>query len=240
MQKTKLDKFIQKYALGGNVTSVAWDSNGDKLQTAFVTSDRSVHGTVSIDNFNFQAIRLGIYNTDQLQKLLAILGDDVTLNLTQAGDRAVSLNVKNGSVSFDYVLSDLSVIPSVTPMKRVPIFDTKIKLDTNCMESFIKGTNALEEGNTFTIKRDKFGVVNMIIGYAQMNTNRVNIPVEVEVEDLTDSITFNTNIFKEILVANKECTSAMLEVSNEGLAKVNFKIDEYDSTYYIVAQQGDN
>ena len=54
---------------------------------------------------------------------------------------------------------------------------------------------------------------------------------------LSLAISFNANFFKEILVANKECTSAVLEVSNEGLAKVNFKIDDYDSTYYIVAMQ---
>ena len=48
-------------------------------------------------------------------------------------------------------------------------------------------------------------------------------------------ISFNANLFKEVLIANRECTSAILEVSNEGLAKVNFKIDDYDSTYYIVA-----
>ena len=42
---------------------------------------------------------------------------------------------------------------------------------------------------------------------------------------------------KRVLLANKECTSAVLEVSTEGLAKVNFKIDEYDSTYHIVAKQ---
>ena len=42
-------------------------------------------------------------------------------------------------------------------------------------------------------------------------------------------------LFKEMLVANKECKSAVLEVSNEGLSKVNFKVDDYDSTYYIVA-----
>ena len=40
-----------------------------------------------------------------------------------------------------------------------------------------------------------------------------------------------------MLVANKDCKSAVLEVSNEGLSKVNFKIDDYDSTYYIVAMQ---
>ena len=155
-------------------------------------------------------------------------------------DKPIALNVKNGNISFDYVLSDLSVIPTATGMKRVPTFDTRLKLDTNCMDAFVKGTNALEEGDTFTIKKDKFGIVNIIIGYAQMNTTRVNIPVEVDVEELTDSITFNTDIFKEILLANKECTSSVLEVSNEGLARINFKIDDYDSTYHIVAQRGDN
>ena len=40
-----------------------------------------------------------------------------------------------------------------------------------------------------------------------------------------------------MLVANRECTSAVLEVSTEGLAKVNFKVDDYDSTYYVVAMQ---
>ena len=56
---------------------------------------------------------------------------------------------------------------------------------------------------------------------------------------LSDGDTYFGNtlwqVFKEMLVANKECKSAVLEVSNEGLAKVNFKIDDYDSTYYIVA-----
>jgi len=240
MQKIKLDRFIQKYSLGGNTTSVTWTFSGDTLQTTFITTDRTVNGSVSITGFNFKADRLGIYNTDQLQKLLAIVGDDVTLNLTHMADKPIALNVKNGNISFDYVLSDLSVIPIASGMKRVPIFDTRLKLDANCMDIFVKGTNALEEGDTFTIKKDKFGIVNIIIGYAQMNTNRVNIPVEADVEELTDSITFNTDIFKEILLANKECTSSVLEVSNEGLARINFKIDDYDSTYYIVAQQGDN
>ena len=41
MQKSKLDKFIQKYNLGGNVNSVKWKSSGDSISTAFVTPDKS-------------------------------------------------------------------------------------------------------------------------------------------------------------------------------------------------------
>ena len=40
-----------------------------------------------------------------------------------------------------------------------------------------------------------------------------------------------------LLVSNRECSSAILEVSTEGLARVNFKIDDFDSTYYIVSMQ---
>ena len=42
MQKDKLNRFIQKYNLGGNVNSVKWESSGNKLVTKFVTPDKSL------------------------------------------------------------------------------------------------------------------------------------------------------------------------------------------------------
>ena len=46
MQKSKLDKFISKYNLGGNVNSVKWKSSGDSLSTSFVTPDKSLLGII--------------------------------------------------------------------------------------------------------------------------------------------------------------------------------------------------
>ena len=236
MQKSKLDKFIQKYNLGGNVNSVKWKSDGDSISTSFVTPDKSLLGKVKVDKFTFDDAELGIYQTDQLKSLIGVLGDDISLDLTSAGDRAISLNVKNGAISIDYVLSDLSVIPDPPALKRLPQFGTKIKLDTKFINTFVKGKAALSDIDTFTILNGKSGV-EVVIGYSSTNTNRVNIPVETTSSDLNNPITFNANLFKEVLVANRECTSAVLEVSNEGLAKVNFKVDDYDSTYYVVAMQ---
>ena len=236
MQKSKLDKFIQKYNLGGNVNSVKWKSSGDSISTSFVTPDKSLLGNVKVDKFSFDTAELGIYQTDQLKSLIGVLGDDISLDLTSVGDRTVSLNVKNGAISIDYVLSDLSVIPDPPQMKRLPEFGTKIKLDTKFINTFIKGKSALSDIDTFTILNGKSGV-EVVIGYSSTNTNRVNIPVETTTNDITKPITFNANLFKEVLVANRECSSAILEVSTEGLAKVNFKIDDYDSTYFIVAMQ---
>ena len=236
MQKAKLNKFIQKYNLGGNVNSVKWKSKGDSISTSFVTPDKSLLGNVTVDKFPFEDSEIGVYQTDQLKSLIGVLGDDVSLDLSKFGDRAVSLKVKNGPVSVDYVLSDLSVIADPPALKRLPEFGTQIKLDSKFIDTFVKGKSALSDVDTFTVLNGKNGV-EVVIGYSSTNTNRVNIPVETTTNDITKPITFNANLFKEVLIANRECTSAVLEVSTEGLARVNFKVDDYDSTYYIVAMQ---
>ena len=235
MQKTKLNKFIQKYNLGGNVNSVKWKSDSKTLHTSFITPDKSLLGNVRVTNFDFEDAELGVYQTDTLKSLLGVLDDDLSLSLTRYGDKVTSLKVKNGSVSVDYVLSDLTVIPDPPALKRLPEFQTKVKLDSNFIDTFIKGKSALADVDMFTFVNDKDGKLNAVIGYSSTNTNRVNIPVETETNGVTEPITFNANLFKEMLVANKECKSAVLEVSNEGLARVNFKVDDYDSTYFIVA-----
>ena len=237
MQKTKLNRFIQKYNLNGNVNSVKWTAKDDVLSTTFVTSDKSLMGSVKVNNLSFDNGNVGIYTTDQLVKLLNVLDEDVTIDVSRFGDKAVTLKVKNGSVSVDYTLSDLSVIPDTPQLKRIPEFDTKIKVDSNFMDTFIKGKAALTEAETFTITSDG-NTTQVVIGYSSTNTNRVNIPVETTSNGLTDNVSFNANLFKDVLLANKECSSATLEVSNEGLARITFKVDDYDSTYYIVATQG--
>ena len=174
---------------------------------------------------------------NQLIKLLGVLGEDVTMNVSRSADKAISMNVANGVVSVDYTLSDLSVIPDPPQLKRIPDFQTQIKVDSSFIETFVKGKSALSEAETFTIVNGKTGP-EVVIGYATTNTNRVNIPVETTSNGLTDNISFNANLFRDVLVSNKECTSATLEVSNDGLARISFKVDDYDSTYFIVATQG--
>ena len=164
MQKSKLDKFIQKYNLGGNVNSVKWKSNGTTLSTSFVTPDKSLLGNVTVDKFQFDNSELGVYQTDQLQKLLSVLSDNIDLTLSKVDNKAVSLKVKNGAISIDYVLSDLSVIADPPALKRLPEFGTKIILDSNFISTFIKGKSALSDVDMFTIVKNK-----------QQNKEEVNV-----------------------------------------------------------------
>ena len=58
------------------------------------------------------------------------------------------------------------------------------------------------------------------------------------IEPPTVAVTsFSSNLFKEILQANKDCISGTLEVSAAGLARVIFTGPSYTSTYYLVQLQ---
>ena len=89
MNKYKLTRFIDKYHLGGNVNAVVINSKGDSLTTRFITGDKALLGELSMDNWTFEDAELGVYDTEQLSRLLGVLDDDVTLNLTQSGDKAI-------------------------------------------------------------------------------------------------------------------------------------------------------
>tara|TARA_R110002072_G_scaffold173633_1_gene328514 strand:+ start:949 stop:1665 length:717 start_codon:yes stop_codon:yes gene_type:complete len=234
MNKHSLNRFIDKYYLGGNCSSVVINSKGDKLSTRFITGDKNLLGELHMTGWNFDEADLGVYNTEQLVKLLSVLSENISMNLTKAGDKAVSLKISDTKSDVNYMLSDLSVISSPPNLKSIPDFEVKIKVDKTFMSKFIAGKGALSDTDNFTVITDDEGV-KVVIGYAEINTNRVTLPVETESYDKIENVSFSANLFRDVLVANKECESATLEVSSGGLARINFKIDEYDATYYLVA-----
>lgn len=234
MEKHKLTRFIDKYHLSGNVNSVILNSSKKTLQTRFMTGDKSLLGELSMNGWSFEDTNLGVYDTEQMVKLLGVLSDEVELNLMKAGDKAIALKVEDGNAHVNYMLSDLSVINNPPALKDLPDFGLQIKVDNTFIQKFIAGKSALSDTDSFTVisENDK---VELVIGYSKINTNRVTIPVRTETYTEIKKVSFNADLFRDVLVANKECESAVLEISEQGLARINFKVDEYDATYYLVA-----
>ena len=236
MHKQKLVRFINKYYLSGTVNSVILKSKAGKLSARFISSDKTLLGELEMDKWPFEDAEVGVYSTDQFIKLLGVLDEDVNVSINKAGDKSISLKVTDSTSAVNYMLSDTSIISKPSPMKRIPNFELKIDMTPSVMNKFISGKGALSETDNFTVITDGNNT-KLVIGYSSINTNRVTIPVTTSESSNIDNITFNANIFKEVLSANKECESATLEVSSQGLARINFKIDEYDATYYLVAEQ---
>ena len=238
MDKSKLVKFINKYYLGGNVNSVAINSDGKGLSTRFVSGDKSLLGEVKLNNYSITEADFGVYQTSDLLKMLSVLDNDISVDLVKAEEKAISLDAKDSGAKVRYMLSDLSVINKPPQLKQIPEFELLLNVDKTFVSKFISGKGALPDTESFTIVSGDNPEV--VIGYSSIATNRVAVPVENQTDNTIDNISFNANLFKDVLEANKECESAVLEVSSEGLARITFNVNDYESTYYLVAVQNVN
>lgn len=237
MEKQQLNRFISKYNLAGLVESVKWEVKSGVLSTAFISDDKSVLGSVSMADFDISDAELGVYDTTKLTKMLAVLGDSVEFVVSDIDGRLISLKFKDGTTSVDYMLADLSVIPNVPDLKKLPEFNVEVKLDSNFISKFIRAKSALSDETAFTFIY-KGGKGQMVLGYSNINTNRISIDVDCKCEGDVQPISFSATYFKEILNANKEATDAVLKISSQGLSHIHFKVDKFESNYYLVQLQG--
>ena len=194
MEKQSLNRFVSKYNLAGLVESVKWESKEGSLTTSFISDDKSVLGSVTMKDFDSSDSSFGVYDTTKLTKMLSVLGNDVDFSINDIDGKVVSLKFKDGSTSVNYML-DLSVIPNVPDLKQLPEFDTEIKLDSNFINKFIKVKSLFgqDENNfTFTCGDGKNGSGQIILGYSNINTNRINIDVDCTCsKDKVEPISFS-------------------------------------------------
>ena len=236
MNKIVLDTFIQKYNLGGNVNSVKWESSGDTLSTRFISPDKSLLGELTLIKQTLPKFEVGVYDTPLLSKMLGTLADSIDFTLVNVDSNPVAFHLTDSIMSADYVLAAVGVIPDVPELKNVPEFTTLVNIDNQFINSFIRGKGALADVETFAINPIEGGL-EFVIGYSDINSNRISIKVQSGAVNLTEPIVFNANLFKELLNANKECSKATLQISDKGLAYIEFNIDDFNVKYWLVSQQ---
>jgi hypothetical protein len=233
MNKNNLLKFIQKYSLGGLIESVAWNAEGTKLSVRFISDDKTLLGEVEYNAYTSTPMNVGIYTTSLLKNMIGVLDNDLTLKVDKAGDKSVSLKLSSDETETSYQLADLGVIPPVPDLKTLPDFGISIDMASNMIDKFIKAKGALSDVDTFTIFTEG-GDLKMAIGYSSISTNRVTFTAQKDYAETVKPISFSAKYLKEILTANKEATSAKLKVSTDGLANVQFQIDDFICKYYLV------
>jgi len=233
MNKNNLLKFIQKYSLGGLIESVAWNAEGTKLSVRFISDDKTLLGEVEFNAYTSTPMNVGIYTTSLLKNMIGVLDNDLTLKVDKAGDKSVSLKLSSDETETSYQLADLGVIPPVPDLKQLPDFNIDIEMASTMIDKFIKAKGALSDVDTFTVFTEG-GDLKMAIGYSSISTNRVTFTTTKSYDAVVKPISFSAKYLKEILTANKEATSAKLKVSTDGLANVQFQIDDFVCKYYLV------
>lgn len=235
MEKSKLEKFITKYNLGGSCESVLFKSDGDTLSVRAISDDKNVLGEISVDDINFPEGEFGVYETKKLRSILSVLDDNITIKANVTNGKTTGLNLTDNSTKATFVLADASVVPQVPDLKKLPPMDFTITLDEKFVSTFVKAKGALSEVETFAVMSegdDK--TASVVIGHSTLNTNRISITAKTDKSTKMAPINFSANYLREILTANREITTGTLQVSSKGLAVASFDANGFVSKYYLV------
>ena len=239
MKKQTINTFIDKYSLNGTIESVKWviDSANKQIKTASISDDKNVLSFVVIkDSAGLNDAEIGINDTAKLKKLLSVLNDEVNISFNTREDKIVSLSLTGENTDVQYVTADLSVIPKVPELKKLPPFNLDIPLTKEFVTTFVKAKNALSDVDTLTFTKDKKDKLKLVIGFSSVNSNRISIdfkPTEGK-DTLGKTIHFSAKYLKEILTSNNDCENAVLKISDAGIAHVEFNNDVFNSSYYLV------
>lgn len=234
MEKNRLYNFIQKYYLNGLVEGTKIHVRDNKITTDFITEDRSTLGHITYNNIDIEDTTFGVYDTSQLVRMLNVLDNDVEVNIVKVSDKPVNMKMQSKSgTQVTALLADLSVIPDVPVMKKIPEFGLKFEVDQNFVGMYAKSKTALPETDTFTIVPDEHST-KLVLGMSNVNTNRISLPLsDVTLDDpLLENKTLNANVFKEVLSVNKD-TKATVELAEAGLLRISYSDKDYTATYFL-------
>lgn len=235
MNKEKLEKFIDKYSLNGEIDSVMLKSTGDELSVDIIADDKALLGSVVVSDVKFPTGEFGIYTTSQLKNMLSVLNNDISIEVhtDSKSNKVDGLLFSDNNTKVQYMLAEQAVIPKVPDLKTLPEFNINIKVDNDFITTFGKSKSALKDTKTFTFM-SKGGENKIVLGYSSINSNRISLNVNAEVDKDIDPISFNSDYLKSILDANKGSSDSLLEISTDGLCRVQFTDGDFKSKYYIV------
>jgi len=241
--RSEIISHIDRYNLNGEIEPVTWNVSSGELSIGFVSQDNTIIGNLSVDDFPLdEDVELGVMQTSSLKKLIKILNDRFDISLQHAGDQARVLIMEDDMKTVEFRLADLSVIPDTPSLKRMPGFQVEMEITEDFASDFRSAESALDS-DEFAVRTTADGV-EVVVGYTadsrREHNNKVTLPVTTtgDYEQFeNNNVTFKADTFAEILKANSDSEEGTWQVSDEGLSRIDFDGEGWDSTYYFVSQQ---
>ncbi len=238
ISKLELQSVIEKYHLNGLIENVKWEVDKNKQLTInFMSPTREMLGRVVYNGFPLPESAIGINNTTQLDKLLAITSGDLVLDYVKESKIITKLLIADEQFNLNYALSDLLTIPKPGEYNGPEEYNVETKLDNEIISALVKAKNALTNSENVIVKPDILGL-GFTFGGDVEYANKVSYYIQnVAPSEIDFELTYNSNLLKEILVCNKDMENGTLHVNSSGLMKIMFNGKNIQSVYYIVAKE---
>jgi len=234
MEKSKLVNFISRYYLGGNCEAVTLKENGNGINCDLIDGDQTVVGKIQWNTTPFMKGSLGINHTGALTKMLSAVGENINIDVQEAGGKNYAMKITEGSTKLTFMLADTSVIPAVPTINAEPDYKVSINVDDDFISKFIKAKNALPDAKNFAVQV-KNGQIKFIINYTTINADNISFEIAGAAEEM-EPICFSAEKLKEVLTANKG-DMGTLHISPDGLARIDFTGSDFESSYWLVQLQ---
>jgi len=238
ISKKVISNIVSKYSLGNHIEQVKWGISDKKLNINFINDSKTLVGYVEYrDDIGLKNGDYGIFNTSQLTKCLNILDGDILLDANSS-----KLNIADTSYEIKFSLADPAVIPNVPDIKDPAQWSVSFSLNDEFITRFVKSKDALSDLDTFTVEtREGFTGEELVFTIGTTITNSIEFSVEADIKESFSSIPFDSNLFKEILKANKNYHSGEIRINKKGLIDAHFHCGEGLFTgYYLVRKQDNN
>jgi hypothetical protein len=237
ISKLELQAIIEKYHLKGLIENVKWEIDSNKKLTInFMAPTREMIGSLTHSGFPLPESEIGISNTTQLDKLLSITSGDLILDYAKEGKVISKLLIADQQFNLNYSLADLLTVPKPGSYNGPEEYDIETAIDNEITTALVKAKNALPNSENVVIKPSLNGLEFTFGGDVEY-ANKVSYSIQnIDLTGKTFTLTYNSDLLKEILVANKNADSSKLYVNSSGLMKIEFNYKNLQSKYYLVAK----
>lgn len=245
IEKLDLTAIISKYYLNGMIEAVRWEIKDNNIHIAFNAPTKDMIGYVESKNFPLEDSTIGISNTTQLNKLVAITNGYLNLEYTKQHKLITKLIISDNQYTLDYSLANLDHIPKAGALADNFNYTVLAKIDNESIAAIVKAKQALADTDTVVLKNspndDGEDRLELCFGGNVQYSNKVSFYLpDVEISDPEFNEHYNSNLLKEIMYCNKDMTSGRMSLCLQEEAehmKLEFENDNLKSTYYIVAKE---
>ena len=240
INKSTLTSVISKYYLNGLNNQVKWRIK-DKQLTIYAGEAGRVCKVV-LNNFQIEDAEIGVFDTNKLSKLISITNGDLVLTLEKLKAIYTKLHIADENFDLTYSLADTLILGKNTYYNDPDEgYEVELDLSPEDIDHLIKAKNALSDVDnmiiTTNIDFDGNNICEIIFGDNTGFSNKISYKMNGNIKDATISIPFNSDIFKDILNANKDQNQGSLKLSKSGILKFNFNSDEIESEYFVARNE---
>jgi|TARA_Y100000114_G_scaffold134938_1_gene135446 hypothetical protein len=240
ISKSQLTSVISKYYLNGLNNQVKWRIK-DKTLTIYAGEAGRVCKVI-LNDFQLEDAELGVFDTNKLNKLISITNGDLVITLEKLKSIYTKMHIADSNFDLTYSLADTLILGKNVWYDDPEEWAIELDLTAEDIDHLIKAKNALGDTSSMlistTVDFDSNNVCEFLFGDNTGFSNKITYLIQNgTINDTNLSIPFNSDIFKDILNANKDQDTCSLKMSKEGILKLTFGSETINSEYFIARNE---